>query len=167
MMSVDWFAVWGALAALPIVLLLCFTGCVLDRQGTRPAHPTFTFPAGLNLHLLNLSVTMTIVGVNDTPPSEPQSFASALDIPAGGGTLVFSTIDPSTVNTSPPFFGPGEIGPFLTLTCDCTFTLEGNPSPQPVSLSIPHDGDDADSLDDEFTLVVAGNGTDPGDYSLA
>lgn len=162
-MSVDWIAAGAALVSLPIVLFLCFTGCTLDRRGI-PV-PAFTFPAGLNLRLLKLSVTMTIVGVNDTPPPENQSFASALDIPAGGGTLVFSTIDSSTVNTSPPF-GQGEIGPSLTLTCDCTLTLEGNP-PQQVSLSMAHDGDDAESLDVRFTLMVAGNGADPGDYSLA
>jgi hypothetical protein len=164
-MSADWIAVWGALAAVPIVLLLCFTGCVLDRHGLAPANPAFTFPAGLNLHLLKLTVTMTIVGVDDTPPAQTKFFNSAVDIPADAGTLYFAGIDASTVNTSPSFDGDGEIGPFLTLTCECKFTLEGDPTP--VSLSLPHTGDDADSLNLQFTLAVAGNGTLRGDYSLS
>jgi hypothetical protein len=165
-MSIDWIALWSALAALPIVLLLSFTGCVLNRHGTKPDNPDFTFPGGLNLHALSLSVTMTIVGVNDTPPPETKSFNSALDIPPKGDTLTFSTIDSSKVNTGPSFGGEGEIGPFLTLTCDCTIVLEGNPT-QKVSLSIAHDGDDAESLDLVFTLSVTGSGMNPGDYSLA
>lgn len=164
-MNFDWIALGGALAALPIVLLLCFTGCTLDRHGQDWAHPTFTFPPGLNLHALSISVTMKIVGVNDTPPSETISINSSLDIPPNGGSLTFSMIDASTVNTSPPF-GEGAIGPYLTLTCDCTIFLEGNPIKQ-VSLTFPKDADDAESLDKLFTLIVTGSGTDPADYSLA
>ena len=165
-MSFDWLALGSALAALPIVLLLCFTGCVLDRHGTAPDNPLFTFPPGLNLHAVSISVTMTIVGVDDTPPPETQSL-SAVDIPSNGETLTFSTIDASKVNTSPPFGGGGVIGPFLTLTCDCTIVLEGNPTNKQVPLSMSHDADDADSLGLTFTLSVTGGGTDPADYSLA
>jgi len=163
-MSVDWIALWSALAALPIVLLLCFTGCTLDRHGADWGHPDFTFPPGLYLHALSITVTMTLAGVNDAQGPVSQSRSSP-NIPPNGETLTFSTIDASTINTSPSF-GEGAIGPFLILTCDCMIVLEGNP-PTTVSLLLPHEADDAESLDLLFTLSIAGSGLNPTDYSLA
>ena len=68
---------------------------------------------------------------------------------------------------APLLVGEGAIGPFLILTCDCVIVLEGNPTNKQVSLTLPHDADDAESLDLQFTLSIAGSGLDPADYSLA
>jgi hypothetical protein len=162
-MSIDWIALGSVLAAFPIVLLLCFTGCFLDRHGQAPPNPAFVYPAGLNLHTLQVTVTMTLFGVNDTRgPDTLPPFVSP-NIPANAGSLTFSDIDASTVNTSPPG-GEGLIGPALTLTCECFILLEGNTS---VLLTASHDGDDVDSLDLVFNLGITGLGTASDDYLLA
>jgi hypothetical protein len=160
-MSIDWFMLLAPFAAIPLILIFGFTGCVLPRHGTLPSNPEFIFPGGLSNDVTHLSVTITVVGWNDTRTETQSLDASQFPFSFNPITLTVATIDVADVNTDSG--STGFIGPFLTLTCDCSLTFAGK-----SAAAVPtaeHDGDDDEDVNKDFTL--SGSGTTIGNYSVS
>lgn len=152
---IDWFVLLVPFAVLPLVLMFGFVGCPLDRSGL-PGPPRLSIPSGLNLTLVSMTVTMKVIGFDDSKSDTLP--LTAFTIPPSGGFLTFS-IDVESINTSAGF-GVGTIGPYLSSDCDCTILIVGQPAP--TVLPTAHH----DSLTD-FSLTVTGSAFDPASYSLA
>lgn len=164
----DWLVLLAPLAALPLVWMLGFAGCALDRVGAAPDHPHFFIAsAGLNLSLTEISVTVSVSDVDGPKPPQTVSL-KAPDIPATPTSITFDQIDLKSFNDTPQF-GTGLIGPALTATCTCRLTFLGNP-PQQLDLPrttdppVERSGDDKNLFLVEFTLT--GDGLDPNNYHL-
>lgn len=160
-MSVDWFMLLAPLSAIPIILMFGFTGCVLPRHGTLPSNPRLFFPGDLSSSVTHLSVTMTVSGWEDVRTETQSLAASQFPVSFNPISLTFATIDVADVNTDSG--STGFIGPFLTLTCDCSLTFAGK-----SAAAVPtaeHDGDDDEDVQKDFTL--SGSGTIIGNYSVS
>jgi hypothetical protein len=148
---IDWFILLVPLSVLPVILIFGFIGCTLDRRGSPPV-PALHFPAGLNLSLNMIEVTMTVSGSHE----QKSGFQhwNAVDIPPAGGVLQFS-IDVASIDTNGTP-GEGMIGPDLTADCSCLLTIRGDS--KILQLDAHHDS----LADFEFS----GSGLDRNNYSL-
>jgi hypothetical protein len=167
---IDWFVLLVPLAALPIILIFGFLGCVLPRHGGVPPHPSlFIASPGLNLSVIEISVTVTVADVDGPKPPQTVDLKAPSDVPATATTITFDQIDLTSLSTTPSKWGEGAIGPFLTANCVCNLTILGNP---PVQLQLPRPTDppaersanDTDQFLVDFTLT--GSGLDPNNYKL-
>src|SRR5262245_12750207 len=104
---IDWFVLLMPLAALPVILILGFVGCTLDRHGADIGAVTLVFPPGLNLSLVNMHVDVSAVGIGEEKPIPDTWDVDAVDIPPGGGQHEFSMIDLTKIDTSPDGGGIG------------------------------------------------------------
>jgi hypothetical protein len=160
---IDWFVLTLPLAALPVILIFGFVGCVLDRSGADAAvAPDFIYPAGLDKKLVSLTVKMTLSVNGDSQFDTRVLTAVSGDLKPAGDRVKFNNlaIDKSDL---------GEIGAAFDVTCVCTILIVNQSTPTNVPVTPhPNIGDEQDNSGDwtDFNLVVTGTGFDPGDYSV-
>ena len=161
---IDWFVLLAPLAALPLVLIFGFLGCVLDRTGHTGEGITFRFPPGLATPLVKLRVRMTL-SVNGWSQQEEHTLvATSGDFPPTmKGMIPFPTLA-----AKDDVYNTGEIGAAIDMLCECWITIVNQDTEVSVPVN-PHPNLDNDGWSGEwndYLLVVTGTGFDQGDYSV-
>jgi hypothetical protein len=160
---IDWFVLMLPLAALPVILIFGFLGCVLDRSGSGAAvAPDFIYPPGLEETLVSLTVKMTLSINGDSQSDSRLLTAVSGDLKPAGERLNFTNlfIDKSSL---------GQIGPAFDVTCVCTIVVVNQSGSTNVPVT-PHpnlgDEQKPEGKWNDFQLVVTCSGFNPGDYSV-
>jgi hypothetical protein len=145
---IDVFVLLVPLAVLPIVLIFVFVGCSLDSAGI-PGAPRLSLPAGLNLTVASMEVTVKVTGEDGESQSDTKSLNNS-EFPAGEGFvdffIVLEDIDAEEEGSA---------------HCQCSLLVLGNPD-FGVDLNADHDSPTGD-----FVLTVTAFGDKKDDFHLA
>jgi hypothetical protein len=145
---IDVFVLLVPLAVLPIVFFFVFFGCSLDSAGI-PSAPRLILPAGLNLTVASVEVTVKVTGEEGESQSDTKSLNNA-EFPPGDGFvdffIVLEDIDAEEDGSA---------------HCQCSLLVFGNPD-FGVDLSADHDSPIGD-----FVLTFTAFGDKKEDFHLA